>query len=41
MYPYELLEAGCYYLVREIENRPITLIRVAVESDHSFFYTAV
>lgn len=37
MYSYDLLEAGCYYLVREEEDAPITLIRVAVASDHCLF----
>ena len=34
MYTYELLEAGCYYLVKEKEDSMITLIKVAMESDH-------
>jgi hypothetical protein len=37
MYSYDLLEAGCYYLVREKGDSPITLIKVAVESDHCLF----
>jgi hypothetical protein len=37
MYSYDLLEAGCYYLVKENEDSPITLIKVAVESDHCLF----
>ena len=37
MYTYDLLETGCYYLVKEKEDSPITLIKVAVESDHCAF----
>ena len=37
MYSYELLETGCYYLVKEKEESPVTLIKVAVESDHCVF----
>ncbi|MCX8020030.1 MAG: hypothetical protein N2747_06005 [Chitinophagaceae bacterium] len=37
MYTYELLENGCYYLIREKEDSPITLIKVAVETDLCFF----
>jgi hypothetical protein len=37
MYSYDLLENGCYYLVRHEEESPITLIRVAVETDHCLF----
>lgn len=37
MYTYDLLETGCYYLVKETEESPITLIKVAVESDHCLF----
>ena len=37
MYTYDLLESGCYYLVREKEDSDITLIKVAVESDHCLF----
>lgn len=37
MYTYDLLETGCYYLVKEQEDSPITLIKVAVESDHCLF----
>jgi hypothetical protein len=37
MYTYELLEAGCYYLVKEKEDSNITLIKVAMESDHCLF----
>lgn len=37
MYTYDLLEAGCYYLVKEKEDSAITMIKVAVESDHCLF----
>ena len=37
MYTYDLLETGCYYLVKEKEDSAITLIKVAVESDHCVF----
>lgn len=37
MYTYELLETNCYYLVKEKEDAPITMIKVAVESDHCLF----
>ena len=37
MYAYELLENGCYYLVKEKEDSPIILIKVAVETDHCLF----
>jgi hypothetical protein len=37
MYTYELLESGCFYLVKEKEDSMITLIKVAMESDHCLF----
>ena len=37
MYTYDLLENGCYYLVREKADSPISLIKVAVETDHCLF----
>ncbi len=37
MYTYDLLEEGCYYLVKDREGDPITLIKVAVASDHCLF----
>lgn len=39
MYSYELLEAGCYYLIQEQQESPISLIKVTVESDHCVFIT--
>lgn len=37
MYTYDLMETGCYYLVKEKEDSAVTLIKVAVESDHCLF----
>jgi len=37
MYTYDLLETNCYYLVKDKEDSAITLIKVAVESDHCLF----
>jgi len=37
MYTYDLLEIGCYYLVKFKEDSPVTLIKVAVETDHCLF----
>ena len=37
MYSYELLEPGCYYLIQEKENQPVTMIKVALESDHCLY----
>jgi hypothetical protein len=37
MYTYDLLEKGCHYLIREKQDEPITLIKVAVETDHCLF----
>ena len=37
MYTYDLLEKGCYYLVKEKQDDPVVLIRVAVESDQCLF----
>jgi hypothetical protein len=37
MYTYALLESGCYYLVQEKKELPISLIRINVESDHCVF----
>ena len=39
MYSYELLEAGCYYLIQEQQESQISLIKVTVESDHCVFIT--
>lgn len=39
MYTYALLEPGCYYLVQEKINSPITLIKASVETDHCLFVT--
>jgi hypothetical protein len=37
MYSYALLEPGCYYLIQEKKDDPISLIRINVESDHCVF----
>jgi hypothetical protein len=37
MFTYDLLEAGCHYLIKEKENDPIVLIKVAMASDHCVF----
>jgi hypothetical protein len=37
MYTYALLEPGCYYLIQEKKELPISLIRINVESDHCVF----
>lgn len=37
MYTYDLLENGCYYLVKEKEDSSVTLIKVTVETDHCLF----
>ncbi len=37
MYSYALLEPGCYYLIQEKTEAPISLIRINVESDHCVF----
>jgi hypothetical protein len=37
MYSYDLLEAGCHYLIQEKEDSSISLIKVTVESDHCVF----
>ncbi|MBI1341780.1 MAG: hypothetical protein GC171_02470 [Terrimonas sp.] len=39
MYTYALLEPGCYYLVQEKINSPISLIKATVESDVCMFIT--
>jgi hypothetical protein len=37
MYSYGLLEPGCYYLVQEKMDSPITLIKVTSESDYCLY----
>jgi len=37
MYTYDLLETGCYYLVKEKEDSAITLIKAALETDCCLF----
>ena len=37
MYSYALLEAGCHYLIQEIEESAILLIQVTMETDHCVY----
>jgi hypothetical protein len=37
MYSFELLEPGCYYLIQEKENSPVTMIKVSLASDHCMY----
>ena len=37
MYSFALLESGCYYLIQEKENTPLSLIRINMNSDHCVF----
>ncbi|MGZ5246553.1 MAG: hypothetical protein ACXWV5_05850 [Flavitalea sp.] len=37
MYSYALLETGCYYLIQEQEDSPITLIQINLETDHCMY----
>jgi hypothetical protein len=37
MYSYGLLEPGCYYLVQEKKELPISLIKITSDSDHCLF----
>lgn len=37
MYTYDLLENGCYYLVKEKEESPVALIKIAVQTDHCVY----
>lgn len=37
MYSYGLLEPGCYYLVQEKIDLPISLVKVTMESDHCMY----
>jgi hypothetical protein len=37
MYSYDLLEKGCYYLVKEKMDANITLIKVGLITDHCLF----
>lgn len=39
MYSYALLEPGCYYLIQEKEEEPVTLIKVTVETDQCLYVT--
>jgi len=37
MYAYGLLEGGCYYLVQEKHDSPISLIKVTSQTDHCMY----
>jgi hypothetical protein len=37
MYSYALLEKGYYYLIQELADSPINLIRITVETDHCVY----
>ncbi|MES1225464.1 MAG: hypothetical protein ABUT20_58835 [Bacteroidota bacterium] len=37
MYSYALLEKGCYYLIQEKEESPVSLIKVNMESDNCMY----
>lgn len=37
MYSYGLLETGCYYLIQEKTDSPISLIKATVESDYCMY----
>jgi len=37
MYSYGLLEPGCYYLVQEKEDLPVTLIKVSNETEQCMY----
>lgn len=39
MYSYALLESGCYYLIQEKEESPVSLIKVTVETDYCLYVT--
>ncbi len=39
MYSYALLEPGCYYLIQEKEEDPVTLIKITVETDQCLYVT--
>ena len=37
MYSYGLLESGCYYLIQEKMDSPVSLIKVTMTSDHCMY----
>lgn len=37
MYSFGLLETGCYYLIQEKPDSPISLIKVTTETDHCMY----
>jgi hypothetical protein len=40
MYSYALLEKGCYYLIQEMEQGPVGLIRVNMETDYCMYVSS-
>lgn len=39
MYSYSLLETSCYYLIQELADGPIQLIKVNMDTDYCVFLT--
>jgi hypothetical protein len=37
MYSYALLEKNCYYLIQELEDSPISLIKVNLETEQCMY----
>lgn len=37
MFSYALLEPGCYYLIQEQENAPVTMVHIHVVSDYCMY----
>ncbi len=37
MYSYELLEKGCYYLIQEREQDPVSLININLDTDQCMY----
>ena len=37
MFSYALLEPGCYYLIQEEENAPLTMVHIPVVSDYAMY----
>jgi hypothetical protein len=37
MYSYALLEPGCYYVIQEEAESPLSLVRINVATDHCYF----
>jgi len=39
MYQFSLLEKGCYYLIQERQDAPISMIQVCMKTDQCMFIT--